>query len=254
MLTRVAVVSRGRAQHPPHRRCTALTTAPIEVSAGIVAGVSIAVGLVLVFFGYRIFRVALGLGTVYFVYAIFYSLLVGVGVTESAVICWTSLAVGLVAGLIMMCFYKLGIFILGCVAGGSFAVWLLSWTDVPFITSIAWRWGFIIVIAIIFGILALLLIKVIAVISTAWVGSFVAFVGIDVFAQTGFAQSVSEILSGKTPESSQFSPACYGMLIGCVVLAVLGMLVQFKVTGTGDHHSHLGGGGKAQVTAPPADA
>ena len=225
---------------------------PIPVSAGVVAGVSIVAGLILVFVGYRIFRVALALATTYFVYALMYSLLVGVGVTEAAIVCWTSLAVGMVAGAIVLCYYKLGIFALGCVAGGSLAVWIMSWTDIPFITSVGWRWAFIIVLALIVGILALFLIKVVAIVATAWVGSFMTFVGIDVFAQTGFAQAVSEILSGQVATPNLYSPAAYAMLSACVVLAIIGMIVQFTLTGKGDHHSQLANAGKPAASEAPA--
>ena len=141
--------------------------------------------------------------------------------------------------MIVACVYKLGVFILGCVGGGCFAVWTLSWSEDPFIASVGWRWCYILVLAIIVGILALFFVKYVAMIVTAWIGSFFTFLGIDVFAQTGFAESVAQIVSGVPPDQAGYTDGAYGMLAGCVALAIVGMVVQFFVTGRGDHHSHL---------------
>ena len=212
---------------------------PVTFAEGFAAVISILLGLVLTFFGYHFLQMSLAFAAVYFTFTIFYSILTGAGVTDEAVVYWTSMGVAMVAGVLVACFYKLGLFILGCVGGGSLAVWMLSWSEEPFIASVGWRWCFIIVLALIVGILALIFVKYVAMVVTAWIGAFFTFLGIDTFAQTGFSQSVGQILTGDPPPIDQYSAGCYGMLAGCIALAIIGMLVQFFVTGRGDQHSKL---------------
>jgi hypothetical protein len=223
---------------------------PIYVSEGVMAGVAIAVGLVLVVVGYRLLRVATALAAACGVFTIMYSLLSGVGVTDPNALLWTSVAVGSVAGVLVLWFFRVGLFLLGCVAGGCLAVWALSWSDVPFVRDVGWRWTVIIVTAVVCGVLALLFVRVIGVVATAWTGSFLVFLGLDVYAQTGFTQGVSEILNGRTAAVDLFSPAAYGMLVGAVALAVGGVVLQFTLTGKGDHHSaYMGSGGRRKSSS-----
>ncbi len=71
------------------------------------------------------------------------------------------------------------------------------------------------------------------VIATAIGGSYAVFIGIDVFAQTGFSQAASFILSGHAGSFVITNSGIYGMLVGMVVLAVAGIIVQYLYTGKG---------------------
>lgn len=74
---------------------------------------------------------------------------------------------------------------------------------------------------------------------TAIPGSYALFFGIDVFTKTGFNNATQMFLNGNGFYTT--SPAVYGMLAGVLVLAIIGILVQFHNSKTHRGGSRRGG-------------
>jgi len=132
----------------------------LTLEDGIFAIISIIVGIVSVFFGYRLFRVTLLVCGIYVVYIILYPLLTKFGLDDEIANFSISLAVGLMAGLLLMFFYNVGLFIIGCLAGFTFANYLLSLLHETIVSHQPWNYVFIGAFVITFGILILFFKKV----------------------------------------------------------------------------------------------
>jgi len=192
-------------------------------------------GLFLCFLGLKIFIATVVLAGVFLGYVIMYAILINCDVTNEAALVFGSLAFGIVFGVIMVFmlkkFLKGVLFLIGFLAGFFFAIWILSWasSEGHSIESDAWRWVTIILIAIIGGIITVALPKILIAVGTSMFGSYLVFYGIDIFAQTGYADAFRVILSGDP--HLPFDDVMYAMLACNGVLCGLGILVQLCVTG-----------------------
>jgi hypothetical protein len=68
------------------------------------------------------------------------------------------------------------------------------------------------------------------VLATAVGGAFAVMFGIDVFADAGFAQAAKLTVSGQMDFYRIKDKSLFGLLIGMVLLALLGIFTQFKLT------------------------
>jgi len=210
---------------------------PLTASEGVAAAVTIILAVIMLVIGYRMLRLAAAIATMYVVFGAMFCLFRNVGIEDPAVLFWASLSVGLVASLIVLCYFYIGLFLLGCIGGAALALWMLSWSVPPFIPAVGWRWVFIAVLALVGGIAVFFFKRILAIITTAIAGSVMLFAAIDAYANTGFVEAIGIAATGKDEDPSVFTPAAYGMCIACIVTAGLSMLLQFRITGKGDHHS-----------------
>ena len=202
-------------------------------------------GLFLVFIGYRLLMIALFLTGTYLGYVIMYAILTSAGVEDDLVVVFVSLGVGLVVGVLTLalfrCLMSVCLFLLGFLVGFVFAIWIQSWAEGGLIENDAWKWVFIVVCALIVGLLTSAFQKLFIIIGTSFYGSYFVFYGIDVFVQTGYSQNMETILSGKNDAPQEFGKEIYGMLIGTVLLAIVGVFVQIKYTASKyNHKEHYG--------------
>lgn len=179
---------------------------------------AIAMGALYCFFGYRFFKIALGV----------IGLVIGSILARHAALTYlegqTTLAmvVGIVGGLVLsflfIWVYFVGIFVLGACFG----------TLVGYVSSSAAdetsKWILIIILAVIGGALALLLRKHITIIATSFGG------GLSIVSGTWY------LAKGVEPATLLENPGALGReqyaVWGCLMLiAVLGMLVQYRITG-----------------------
>lgn len=137
------------------------------------------------------------------------------------------LVVGIIGGLLAMFLWKVGLFFLGAIGGGYLALLILSLGTSGVIHSEAGRYVFIALMAIAGGIAALFLQRHVVIISTSIVGSLSFFFGVDVFAKTGLAYYVDEIVSGVSVPSGG-NGKIYGMLAGVIILALIGIVHQYR--------------------------
>ena len=71
----------------------------------------------------------------------------------------------------------------------------------------------------------------VVIISTAIAGSLLLALGVDVFLQTGFSNLAVAILKNQASIYQISGNAVYGLLIGAIVTALMGILVQYRITG-----------------------
>jgi len=205
---------------------------------GLFAVLCMLIGLILCFFGIRLLQATAFFVGVYLGYILMYSILGSSGVTNNYALIFGSLGFGILVGLFMIlllkCLVALVLFLIGFVAGWYLGIWILSWVEIQHgsIDASTWRWIVLVACGVVIGIVTACLPKLFLAIATSWVGSYLVFYGIDVFAQTGYADAFQLILTGHA-KSFTWTNAIYGMLIGNIVLAVIGILVQLFITGRG---------------------
>ncbi|KAI8905968.1 hypothetical protein EDD86DRAFT_174959, partial [Gorgonomyces haynaldii] len=129
---------------------------------------------------------------------------------------------GLIGGFILKALFKVGVFITGAYLG-----FLLSNIVLGFIQDASpnARLGTQIGLALVGGLVALWMEKPILIVATSVIGAFDIAVGVDYWVQSGFTDVFGVLKStGHLPALSQNT---YIMLGGFVIVALLGMAVQF---------------------------
>ncbi|KAJ1735926.1 hypothetical protein LPJ61_000299 [Coemansia biformis] len=205
-------------------------------ASGIVAGVAlIAIGLLMNYLGYRLvkalvflagFCVAGGL-VLYAEYRI-RAPREGEKARQLGYLA-TAAALGASAGSAALYLSRAGIALVGALGGFALASWALSMRTGATIHSDVGRAVFIMAL-VAGGVAAALMLQRPAIIglSSAW-GAYALFVGIDCFARTGFQYAALAFLS--VPGASfAMSPGVYAMVAGMALSALLGAVVQLRLT------------------------
>lgn len=191
----------------------------------LVALLSIGLGVVYCFFGYRIFKVILGiLGFVsgaYMAAAIAFSLL---GREQAVLVILAGLAGGVIGAVLVVTFYFIGIFLLGAWLGGLLGILLTGGGESTVATVI------ILVLALIGGIVALMLQKLMIVISTALSGAWAIVSGVFRFLGNGRGairpfQYYPDLRALRSMDAWG-----YVMLLCWVLIGIAGMVVQYRIT------------------------
>jgi hypothetical protein len=203
----------------------------IQLTGGtaIIAGlISILLGIANCFFGYRIFRVLLGIigfiGGAAAGLAIIQALVVAGNISSSGSLLYYILAAligGAIGAVLLIFVYFIGVFLLGALMGlllGSYIAQAVGGGDNVILIAA-------IVLALVGGILALILQRAVIIIATAISGAYSIVWGIALLVSPGV---VTRMLSGQTA-IMQSAPVL--LLVGWVILAIAGMVVQFAWTG-----------------------
>ncbi|TMW64680.1 hypothetical protein Poli38472_011560 [Pythium oligandrum] len=220
----------------------------ISVGEGILAAVTIAVGVVMLVAGYRLFRVAIfvsgfvlgGLGVASLLEYIFENK----SWIETA--SWIGFFVGgVIVGILAMSLYSLSIFVAGA-AGGVLLAFTLQTTvahkiypSQPNVVLIVLA----VVLGLICGVLALKLEKPVLVIATSFIGAVAVAWGIGYYA--GEFPNGADLKHYRTEESDghwiySIPDAWWGYLAGIVVLFALGLFIQFRKTGRDGNYHKVG--------------
>jgi hypothetical protein len=195
-------------------------------------------GITLALFGHRLVKPAAFLAGAFLFSGITYVILTRVEPSggynnRDSVLLFSCLAVGLIGGLLGFFCYKLGLSIIGALGGFAFAIFILSWKDDMFSTSTG-SWLFVLAFSLAGSILIQFFEKPILITLTAMTGSYVLFLGLDVFIQAGFTRTCKYILSGggiddfSDISGVRGSKSLYGMLIGMLVFFILAAVFQYK--------------------------
>jgi hypothetical protein len=201
-------------------------------------------GIILLFFGRRTFRGILFFAGFMLGSLIAYIILVNVepftaeGVSQwgdrrDAIYFGVCIASGILIGIMSSCFFRLGLFAVGAFGGFTLSMWILSWSSSSLIPNDAARYVFIAVLALIGGILALFFEHHVIIISTSIGGAYLVIFGIDCFTRLGFAGAVSLMFQGNSAQYVINSGSLYALLVSALVLAIIGMIVQYRITGKG---------------------
>ncbi|KAL2917735.1 hypothetical protein HK105_202608 [Polyrhizophydium stewartii] len=144
-----------------------------------------------------------------------------------------SLAFGIAGGFLALLFWQFGVSCLGAMAGVAVALFVLSWKSNGAIESETGRAIFIAVCALIGAVVIHFVERPAIIVSTSVLGAYLVIMGIDFFAKTGVVAAIRQFLSGTNRfDTSVFSTSngTFGMLCTMVVLAVIGIIVQFRTT------------------------
>ncbi|KAF9976711.1 hypothetical protein BGZ73_008018 [Actinomortierella ambigua] len=203
----------------------------LSVQAGIAGALLIVAGILLCFFGYRLFHVTMFLIGWYLFANLSYIGMANGGVTSQTLLLVISIAVGIVGGLLLVCCSRLGVAILGALALYSFGLWLLSWKNGGLLTTSTARGILLGALAVVGFLLGCCREKEVVIIGSAILGAFSITIGIDLFAQTGYTREAESFINGRNTFESHFenkSAGEYALLGGFLLLTILGIIVQWR--------------------------
>ncbi|KAG0032722.1 hypothetical protein BGZ81_010230 [Podila clonocystis] len=205
----------------------------ITVQAGIAGAIMIIAGFLLCFFGYRLFHVTMFLIGFYFFGNISYIGMVNGGVTSETLLLVISIVVGILGGLLLICCSRLGVAILGALALYSLGLWILGWKSGGIITSRVGRGILLGVLAVVGFFIGLCRERETVIVGSALVGAYSFVAGVDMFAHTGFVNQADSFINSKNNIDNRvaFDAKQYALLATFIVMALLGMAIQFRAWG-----------------------
>jgi hypothetical protein len=192
-------------------------------------------GTFLIFYGYGAFK-----GLMFVTGAYFFSLLVvsilntlqARGVTNfeanrDLIYFAIIIPMAILGGLLLLWLWKFGMFVLGALMGFLLGSSILQVTAVSqLLNNELYRWLLMIGLAVVFGIAALYSQKYLIIISSAFVGSFALFMGIDYFVKSGMAMWFYRAANGQGV--SGFGGTTIGMAAGFVAVALCSIALQLS--------------------------
>ncbi|CAG8467332.1 8909_t:CDS:2 [Diversispora eburnea] len=207
----------------------------VTIQSVILGIILIVTGVVFCFFGRRIWRLTLFL-LGFYIGCIFGWIILtnfepddGYGGSASPTIMLVlSLVFGLVGGLLFVFCASIAIWLLGALAGYALAMFLLSWSSGGIIHSKTGQIIFIVIFALAGLLLTFFFEEHVIIIGTSFIGSYALFIGIDMFANTGFYNSVRAFMDGNHDIDYEANTKVYLMLVGMIVVFVIGALCQYK--------------------------
>lgn len=211
----------------------------IDLAEGIFSALAILTGFLFCFYGKRLFKFSLFLAGLYFFGVTTYLALtnaqdkIDLGENRSTLILIISGVAGVCGALLAVCIYRFGIYLIGAVGGFFFSLWLLSiMGSHGQALEGTWRVVFIIGIVIV-GIIAMFKAeKHFIVIATSMAGSFAMVLGADSYIDTGYLHLVDSLVGGAPFDPDSITPSIYGMIVTTALLSIVGMVVQYKRSGS----------------------
>ncbi|KAJ3107633.1 hypothetical protein HDU97_003627 [Phlyctochytrium planicorne] len=208
----------------------------ITVHQGILGAVCIVVGLLLLAFGYRLYKTIIFTAGFIIGSIVGYIVLTrvepsnGYGDSRDLILLLGSFGFGLLCGGLLLCLRKVAIFAVGALGGFFLAMFILGLKSGGLIEPQWGRYVFIGVFMLIGCLLAIRVERQLIMGATAFAGGYGVIFGIDCYVKTGFAQAANHSIASGT-----FSPSEYtvdgkviGMAIGVVVLALFGFGFQHR--------------------------
>ena len=190
----------------------------------LIALVSIGLGVVYCFFGYRIFRIILGILGFIGGASVAAAVAFDIFGREQVVLIVAGLVGGIIGAVLMVVLYFIGIFLLGAWLGSLLGVLLTGGGGSTVETVI------ILVLAVIGGVAAVMLQKLMIILSTALSGAWAIVSG--VFHIVGGAPGPVQAFQYQ-PNLRALRPMGawgYVMLLCWILLGIAGMVVQYKIT------------------------
>ncbi|KAF9172681.1 hypothetical protein BGX21_004975 [Mortierella sp. AD011] len=206
----------------------------VTVQGGIAGAILIIFGLTFCFFGYRFFHVTMYLAGFYFFANITYVIMANCGVTSPTLLLVISIVIGILGGLLLVCCSRLGVAVLGGFALYSLGLWILGWKPGGTIASSTGRGIFLGALSAVGFIIGFILERETVIIGTAIIGAYSIVAGIDFYAHTGFISEADSFINSKdsiTQRVGPLSAGAYALLASFIVLAILGVVIQFKLWG-----------------------
>jgi len=207
----------------------------------ILFGLSMIIGLVYVFSGYRIFKVIFFISGLILCFSICYILMTNFlnwNDWKYYLILGISGGVGLLGGFLFIIIIPIGFFAIGAILGLTVgAISLVTPIGTLLQSNGLYVFLYLVSFAVVFGIIALIFQRFVAIVGTSFGGSFMIFNSVDAqFLKTNFSTILPTFFKTfKIPSlADHWQP--YLVLAGVVVLAVVGCVVQFTKTAKGYNH------------------
>ncbi|KAI8614781.1 hypothetical protein BC830DRAFT_1125754 [Chytriomyces sp. MP71] len=211
---------------------------------GSVAGALLLVGVVFLFAGNLVFKPILGLAG--------FLTFAGLGYWATSAIdasrdphlaVWIYIVVCLAAGLLgaglLIWLWHLGLFLIGALLGLSIG-FLVEFACQTFWQDKTSKIIVLVALAVLGGIAIYFMEKPILVLATSVCGSYLVLFAVDIFGAFGFTHQMMSLIKGSSDvETLTGNPRWIGMLVGCVLLALLGIGVQAWQIRQHGHHKGL---------------
>ncbi|KAH7059665.1 hypothetical protein BKA57DRAFT_512635 [Linnemannia elongata] len=198
----------------------------------IVGGfILILIGILLTFRGYRHYRFTMFLAGFITGCVIVYSILANVEPQQGwnrrqIIYVFSCLGGGLLLGAICWLLNRFTVWILGALAGLTTALYILAWRNEGLIRSRGGRIGLLVGASVLGLLLALVMGRRILIPATAIVGAYISVLGLDLFARTGFSESVKNFFTNDNHVNYRLNTNLYIMLGVIGGLIILGALFQ----------------------------
>ncbi|KAJ3053841.1 hypothetical protein HK097_003251 [Rhizophlyctis rosea] len=220
---------------------TSTSSGPLTVQAIILGVLCLLVGAVFLFAGIRLFPIVTAIAGFIFFSIIGYIILVQLAPEggyrdNDTVLLAGSLAIGILGLFLGLCLWQLGVAFIGALAGFALANWILSLRDGGLIRSEAGRIILIVALVVVGIILIFMFETPVLIITTSLVGAYLICFGVDQFTRTGFNLSSYYLLTNRR-NSLELTGPIIGFLVAFIVLAIIGIAVQFRMN-RGVKHSH----------------
>eukprot|EP01129_Flabellula_baltica_P000345 TRINITY_DN10371_c0_g1_i1.p1 TRINITY_DN10371_c0_g1~~TRINITY_DN10371_c0_g1_i1.p1 ORF type:complete len:296 (-),score=53.16 TRINITY_DN10371_c0_g1_i1:45-932(-) len=208
----------------------------ILINIGIQIGV-IVFGILFTFVGYRIHKVTFFIGGLLVGFFVIYAILL------DKLPLWLVLIIaggaGLIIGFLFTFVAVIGIFFLGAILGLAIAVAVLATPVGPLVQSLNLPWLFFVILggsSLIFGILGVILQKVIMVLGTSFGGSFMIASAVDTLAvHSNFSKILTDALALKF-QLDTGNWVEYVMIGAFILVGIVGCIVQFRFTARNYNH------------------
>jgi hypothetical protein len=196
--------------------------------------IAILLGTLFLFFGVKIFKLAVGLagfgafsaGAYILVGQVYGSLGVPQDGKSDVVRYGASLLAGVLGGFVSIWLWKVALVSLGVLGGLGLGIWALSWRSNGLISNPTHRTVFLSVLAAAGGLASIFFETPLIIASTAVVGSIVLSAGIDSFVHAGFNEAFRELVQNKGATFT-IGKAGYGLLAWCGAAVAMGAFFQF---------------------------
>ncbi|KAI8334980.1 hypothetical protein BC941DRAFT_430888 [Chlamydoabsidia padenii] len=241
----------------------------ITTQMAVLGSVFIALGLYLVGFGFRGFRVTL---------AVFGFLAIGLVTWVGLTNCQPSTGyinnditmivvpagVGVVGAIVFFTLWYLGFYLIGAVGGLALGLYICCWKENLVIENLVARACFLAGMCVVFAALTFFLERYVILFATSFVGAYLFFVGVDVLARTGYVAGIRSIIDRNPLHTVHYvlDRDVYLLLAFTIVLFLISFGWQALINHGryfGIRYTHGGGGGggglkSAAVTALAAAA
>ncbi|KXJ29542.1 transmembrane protein 198 [Exaiptasia diaphana] len=238
-----------------------------DVQFCVLAAVSVLLGSVMCFCGYKFFKFILfcsgfliGFFITYTLCAMYLTNLSGsLLVHKQQLYLGIAAFTGLISGIIALCVFYLGLFVLGATMG-----WFVGMAFLPllsehsaYLNENTWL-PFVILFAcaILGGILIICLQKIIIIIATSFLGAFCITNGLDYYIENNVTLYYSiKVLHGSVDETMK--PRCWytwTVFAFIPILFIAGLAIQFAITSKGKDHTRGYDRQRTILVAPPPDA
>ncbi|KAF9912884.1 hypothetical protein EC991_007496 [Linnemannia zychae] len=189
------------------------------------------IGVLLTFRGYRHYRFTMFLAGFIAGCVIVYSILANVEPAQGwnrrqIIYVFSCLGGGLLLGAICWLLNRFTVWILGALAGLTLALYILAWRSEGLIRNRGGRIGLLVGASVLGLLLALVMGRRILIPATAIVGAYISVVGLDLFARTGFSESIKNFFTNNHRVNYRLNTNLYIMLGVIGGLIVLGILFQ----------------------------